>query len=238
MEEQKVNITLAEGQKEVTVILLEGKAAPHVLPESIKIVGDINAVKDFILTRENTLDKNKAIIVFNEEKGEISLNSDPSHPHRTIVIGKVVSHPDLIEFKINKGGFFSLKELEKLIRMYRFYFPDKDAHLQLTGQLKSFTANVYSDLKNESDQRGNKSQAFNKKVQSDLAAEFTLNIPIFKGQSPSTFRVEICYDVTDSTVRFWLESVELFELEKEAVSNAFGPQLDQFKEKEFTVICE
>lgn len=238
MEDQKVNITLADGQKEVTVILLEGEAAPHVLPESVKIEGDINAVMDFILTRENTLDKNQAVILFNEENGEISLNSNPAHPHRTIVLAKVSEHPDLSEFHINETKYFALKELEKLIRMFRFYFPDKDSHLQLTGQLKSFTASVYSDLKNESDNRGNKSQAFNKKVESDLAAEFILHIPIFKGQPAVTFRVEICYDVTDSAVRFWLESVELFELEKEAVKNAFAPQLQAFKEKNFTVICE
>lgn len=238
METPKVNITLAEGQKEATVNILQGQSVPHIIPQAVAIYGDINAVSDFILTREATLDKKLAVIIFNEEQGTIRLNSNPAHPHHTVVTAKLVKHQDLNEFGINTPKYFGLKELEKLIRMFRFYFSDKEAHLQLTGQLKSFTAKVYSDLKNESDNRGNKSQAFNKKVESDLAAEFTLHIPIYKGQSPATFRVEICYDVTDSAVRFWLESVELFELEKQAVATAFEPQIKAFRAANFTVICE
>jgi hypothetical protein len=39
-----------------------------------------------------------------------------------------------------------------------------------------------------------------------------MSIPLFKGQEPKRFRVEICFDTTEGSVKFWLESVEMAEL--------------------------
>jgi hypothetical protein len=39
-----------------------------------------------------------------------------------------------------------------------------------------------------------------------------MNLPIFKGQDPKRFMVEICLDVTDAAASFWFESVELSDL--------------------------
>lgn len=235
MEDKKIHISLAPGVNEV--IIREGNAPDVVEATSVNIEGNINAVYDFIKTRAHTLDKDKCVITFNEEKGVLVLMSDPNFPEsQTKVTAKIEEFTDLKAFGINKELFRSLKDLEKFIRMNRFWFADKDAHMTLTGQLKAFTAKVQSELQQEADQRGNKNNLFRKQVTSDLAADFVLTIPIYKGCSHNTFRVEICYDVTDSQVRFWLESVELFELQKTALNDSFANQIKEIKDLGFTLI--
>lgn len=237
MEDKKIHISLAPGANEV--IIREGNAPDVIEPKSVAIIGNINAVYDFLLTRAELLDKTKCVIVFDEENGILVLSSDPHFPDSQIKItAKIEEFTDLKAFGINKEKYFSLKDIEKFIRMNRFWFDDKDAHMSLTGQLKAFTAKVQSELQAEADQRGNKNNSFRKQVTSDLAADFVLHIPIYKGCDYKRFRVEICYDVTDSQARFWLESVELFELQKTALNDAFASQLEHIKELGFTVITQ
>jgi hypothetical protein len=231
------NLELKIDVKGDTVTILHGDAPKPINKEAVTIDGNINAVKEFIATRESkTLDKDTTVILFNEQKGLITLQSNPGHPHNTTINAKLEVYPELNEFGINKEKYYGLREMEKFVRMNRFWFGDKEAHMRLVSELKAFNAKVQSELSSEADQRGNKNQAFKKQVTSELAADFVLTIPLFKGSESSTFRVDICYDVTDAQVRFWLESVELFELQKQAVFKAFEPQRISFVEKGFTVL--
>lgn len=237
MENKKIDIHVAQGVQEL--IIREGDAPEVIRPSKVKIAGNIHAVTDFIKTRHETLDKLKCVIVFDEAKGILTLSSDPTFPESDFeVIAKIEDFDDLKAFGINKEKYYSLKDIEKLIRMNRFWFADKDEHMKLCGQLKAFTAKVQSELQSEADRRGNQNKAFSKQVTSDLAADFVLNIPIYKGCAHNLFRVEICYDVTDSQVRFWFESVELFELQKTALNDGFEKQLQNIKELGYTVITQ
>lgn len=237
MEDKKIVINAAQG---VSVIhLLEGEAPKNFYPTKVKVSGNAHAVSDFIKGLSCNLDVCKVIITINADRLSIVLDSDPeSENEGYIVTAKIEKFLDLQNFGINQEKFFSLKDLEKHIRMNRFYFADKDAHMALAGQLRSFKAKVDSDITQMQDQRGNKANAFNKTVTSDLAADFVLTIPIFKGGEPKTFRVEICYDVTDSAVRFWLESVELFELEKSMAETLLNGFKEEYLALGYTVICQ
>jgi hypothetical protein len=235
----EVNVNIAPGvdvSKPIIIHVLEGDAPKAINPKGINIIGDINAVYDFLKTRAELLDKKTAVIIFDEAKGTILLQTDPSSDLQTCVKALLEEFPDLKAFGINQEKYYGQKELEKFVRMSRLYFPDKEAHMKLVTDLKSFSAKVQSEMKSEADNRGNRNNSFAKQVVSDIAIDFVLTIPLFKGQSPKSFRVEICYDVTDSTVRFWLESVELAELQKLAVLDAFHPQREDFTNKGFTLI--
>lgn len=99
-----------------------------------------------------------------------------------------------------------------LIKFSRLHFESEEKHAMLLAAYRSFNAKAYIDMASDSDNRGNKSNSFNKKVETNLPVDFVLNIPIFKGQDRLKFHVEICLEVTDGGCNFWFESVELHEL--------------------------
>jgi hypothetical protein len=235
MNDKKYIINSASGTEVVQI--LEGPAPKISYPEKVKVNGDINAVMEFVKAPDNNGKLKDSIILVDFQKGVIELNSNPAYSDKGFLItAKLEMFEDLKAFGINASKFFNLTELEKFVRMTRFYFTDKDAHLALTGQLRSFTAKVKSDLAAAADQRGNKNNMYVKEVSSDLATSFKLTIPIYKGLKAHTFLVEICYDVTDSSVRFWLESVELFELLKCSAEDELNPQIKELRNLGFTVI--
>lgn len=236
MKPEKINFNVPESASPVVVHLLEGEAPKNTYPVKLNIHGDINAVSDFISTREETLDKNKCHVLFIHDDQTIWLVINEDSEYSGDVVAKMEAYKDLEAFGINRGRFFTRAEMEKLIRMNRFYFPDKDDHMKLMSDFKSFTARVNQEIQQSADQRGNKSNINVKNVQSDLVESFVICIPVFKGGESRTFRVEICYDVTDSAPRFWLESVELFEIEKIEINRVFKAKRDELLSKGFTVI--
>ena len=236
---KEVNVNIAQGvdvSKPIIIHILDGVAPDPVNPKAVNLKGDIDAVMSYIINVGHTINKEVAVIIFDEDKRQITFCSDPSSATPINVVAKLEPFTDLHNFGINQEKYFGLKELEKFVRMNRMYFSDKEAHTKLAADLKSFTAKIQSELKAESDNRGNRNNAFAKQVTTDLAADFVLFIPIFKGQIASLFRVEICYDVTDSQARFWLESVELAELSVDMVRKTFGEQQKYFAEHGYTVI--
>lgn len=237
MEERKLNLNVTGENKEPIVIhLLEGEAPKNFYPTNLEIEGDINAVIDFIATRETLIDKNKSHVIFRESDKSITLIIDETSHLSGKVKASLQTYPDLVEFGINKTKYFTRTEMEKLIRMNRFYFSDKDEHMKVMRDFQSFSAKVNQDIQQSSDQRGNKVNNSTKSVQSDLVQSFVLQIPIFKGRESRKFVVEICFDVTDSAARFWLESVELFELEKAELTGIFSSQKEYLADKNFTII--
>ena len=237
MEHKITNLNLSVNSSSPSIIhLLEGKAPDPINPIQVVINGNISAVTDYLKTRKDIVPKDKSYIIFDEAERTIILRVEEDSPLGTAVRASLSAYPELEAFGINSTTRYSLADLEKHIRMNRFFFADQESHGKLLSQLRSFTAKIQSDLKAEADQRGNKSYAFNKTVDSDLSADFVLYMPIYKGLPSSRFRVEICYDVTDSSVRFWLESVELFELEKSMLLQEFEKHKKQYVEDGFTVM--
>jgi hypothetical protein len=73
--------------------------------------------------------------------------------------------------------------------------------------------------------------AFSKLIDSQhIPTEFILNIPIFKGFDPERFRVEVCLEATDASVRFYFESVELLELIETRKKEIFAAELESCKD--------
>lgn len=238
MENEKPNIHVkfADGEQVKTLIILEGEAPANNNPVKPTISGDINTVATYVKHRVSLLNKDTTVICFDEVKGTITLNADPSNELSLVVTAKSESYPDLQNFGINTGKTFSQTDLEKLVKMNKMYFADFGEHSDLLSQLRSFKAQTQTELQSEKDKRSNVNNSFKKQVTTDLAADFKLCMPLFKGQEDSTFRVEIEFDSTDSTVKFWLSSVELHELSKKAVSDAFEPQWGAYEIQGFTCV--
>lgn len=236
METPQIQVNLSQGEGGNVLAILQGQAPDPINKNSVSITGNIGAVGDFIRPRESIINKDAAHIIFTEDKGTILLVLNEDIDAKTTVTASLEEYPDLKKFGINAGTRFTQREVEALIKMSRIFFPTSDEHAELLKQFKEFSAQVNSSIANTADSRANKNVNFQKQVTSGLAEEFRLSIPIFKGTEKTTFRVEICYDVTDASVSFWFESVELFELRKEVILKSFEEQSKEFKEKGFTVI--
>ena len=233
------NVTLKLESVQGTELIIRTGDAPRVIePKSVKIAGDIKSVLNFIKIRVDGIDKQKATIEFNERLKSVVLNTDPSSPIQTSVVGELEVYEKLEQFGINKEKFYGQNELEKFVRMNRFFFADKEKHASLVSSLKNLKAKIDAEITSEKDNRGNRNVGLKKEVKTDIAADFVLSIPLFKNSTPVTFRVEICYEFTDSTMRFWLESVELEELQMDAVTKEFAEQKQHFNELGFVVISQ
>lgn len=238
--EKNTVINIVPTDKDTIIHFLEGRAPDPLNKCGMRIEGDINSVTNFIQSGNHVLDKSKTIIFFNEEEMSIALHNNIGEDARVAlyVFGKLKPYPELEAFGINSSKRFRLQELEKFIRMNRIFFSDAEEHAKICTDLRSFTAKVEQHILNESDQRGNKNNQHQKIVKTDLMTDFKLRISLFKGMPPLTFRVEICYDVTEGSTMLWLESVELFELQKQAVLTAFDLHKKEYKKDGFTVIFE
>lgn len=213
----KNEITVITDGPNPTVTILEGMALDPKYPNRIQITGNINAISSFLKKRNDGFDlqkveQSKAVVEVDKENMTIALSLDPQNPFGTVITGVLELSPELKVFNINTNKTFNREELVKLIRFNRLAFDNKDEHDKVLKAYMAFQAKTAGEIGSASDTRGNKSSSFNKSVDSNIPAEFKLLIPIFKGQQPLIFRVEICLDVTDASARFWFESTELKEL--------------------------
>lgn len=216
------NLTLkVESVNGNEIIIREGDALPQREPVKINISGDIKTVSSFVAGRKDVSDalaghqfinKGRAIVEVDKQKRTIVLMLDPANPYGGVVTAKMELNPDLVEFCINAKKTFKQKELVDLLKFSGLAFDNAEKHQMLLRSYQAFNAKAYIDMASDSDNRGNKSSSFNKKVETNLPVDFVLNIPIFKGQDRKRFSVEICLEVTDGGCNFWFESVELKEL--------------------------
>ncbi len=221
-----------------TVSVLEGKALEQLHPNKLVINGQIESVNRYLAARRGTaqppkalqhIDRDLAVISVDEEAMTIKLDVDPNHPHGTIVVGKLEINPDLVPFGINKQVEFTRDKLINLLKFSRRFFTEPGKHEQLLSAYQKLNLTGSTALKAETDTRGNKDIGFKKTIDSSsIPTEFTLEMPIFKGQPNRKFRMEICLDATDASVRFWFESVDLVEITESDKKEIFKAQLADY----------
>lgn len=242
----EINVMPTPG-KENTLTVLEGKALEQKPANVIAISGDINTVKAYIQKRYsskpetippvNTLlekfpgnlqiiDNHRSVILVDKYEKTIELQVDPQDYYGPRVMGKLEESEELKRFKINEEFEWNKVDLVKLIRFSRRFFADSDKHAELLQSYQVFNAKVYADLLQADDGRGNLHNSYKQTVKTGIPEEFTLMMPIFKGQPEEKFRVNIYIRVVDGGARFWFESVELDELIQTRTDKIFAEQLE------------
>ena len=225
--EVKVNVSTDNG------IVLIGKANTPKEPQSINIQGDFTAVGNYLRIKNKTANSlqeikpENSIVICDFENLTIQLQTNPNDVLATIITGKAEFSKEYKDFGINQAKFFNREQLIKLFRFNRRYFPNKEENANLLGAYQNFVASVNKNIADNSDQRGNQSRQFNKTVKTDLPEHFVVEIPVFKGEQPVSFPVEICIEDNDSGVRFWFESVELDELIQAKKEEMFKRELSE-----------
>ena len=107
------------------------------------------------------------------------------------------------------------------------YFGSSEAHAKVLDAYQKFSAETVGNINDSKDIRGNKDVSFKKAVTTNIPMNFSLDIPIFKGEKKKKFSVDICLDVTESSATFWLESVELHELIEKDKKDIFDHELKE-----------
>jgi hypothetical protein len=202
------------------ITIFQGKALDPKEPLTIDLRGDINSVANFLKVRHQDggghglqeIFPDKAVVIVDKKEMSIQLFVDPENFHGAKVKGTLQLSDELQVWGINSTQTFTREALVKLIRFNKLHFDNKDKHEELLKAYQALNVQAIISSQQESDQRGNKKNNFEKNVTTNVPTEFILSIPIFKGQEVRTFRAEICLDVTDGGARFWFESVELHEL--------------------------
>ncbi|MCP9237176.1 hypothetical protein [Lewinella sp. JB7] len=195
-----------------------GEAEPVIVAKRIHISGTITAPADWAEQKETAgysylpeehhavVDRDGGTIVFMS-------NDEQASPGGHTITGKLRPATALDGLHINTQRTYTAKELGALLKMNRALFADRDENMAIVTSLQKFRATVTQELEKNNDLRGNVLHHFEQRVSSEFNLTFKLTTPIYKGQPARSFGVEIRYDVCDSAVTYWLESVELKELQ-------------------------
>lgn len=222
MDQIKVNVTPKEGIVEIRT----GAALPLFSPLKIEVNGTLDAPARYFAKMAHDVNAEIAIVTVKRSSGKITLKTNPSDNFGKVIIGRIEEEERLTRFNINTTARMTRNDFVSLLKMNRSSFSSKEQHRELIKQIQSFSANVSSDIAKSSDTRGNKTDMLSKIVTADVLSEFTLKMPIFKGQGALSFMVEVCFEVTDADVRFWLESVDLEELKFNYTNDLIDAQIE------------
>jgi hypothetical protein len=235
---EKIAVNLMNGPQGSALTIREGKALEEKHPEKLVIKGRIETVRRYLDARRATLqapgrlqhiDKDLAVITIDEDALSIHLDVDPNNVFGTEVTGQMQHNPYLASFNINKNHKFSRESFMELLKFSRRFFNDRVEHENVLNAVKRLKVSSTSDISQDSDNRGNKEAIFKKSVDSaSIPNSFTLLIPIFKGQISRKFSVDLCLEVTDAGVKFYLESVELVELTEQDRKSIINAELANY----------
>jgi len=217
-----------------TLTVLEGKALELQQPVKIAINGNIKAIGDFIAKRYagregkklQEIDKDLAIVIIDAVEMNMRLLLDANDIFGTEINAWLELTPELKNFQINENKQFTREDLVKIIRFNRRFF-EAGTHGDILASYLKLQLTGTTELTAASDNRGNKEASFKKLINSqNVPTEFVLELPVFKGFGPERFRVEVCMEATDASVRFWFESVELAELIEVRKQEIFNKELE------------
>jgi hypothetical protein len=231
METLELKIDNANGE----LVIREGKAQdplPLKEPNVIKITGDIHSVSNFITNRQTgngsqEIDKNKAVVTVDKYNKTILLQLDPENYYGASVTAKLEQSKELEQFGINTNTRYNRKSLLDLLRFNRLFFEDKNEHARVIAGLYKLRIKSEQEIQQEKDNQGNKRTLHDVKTVDDggMVKEFTLTIPLFKGFAAQRITVEICFEVLNGDVSFWLESIGLKEATDSAIDGIIAEEL-------------
>lgn len=228
--------SVKDGVREL--VLREGKAEEIREKKVISYGGVITCPREFWQNRHDEHDHHKeehAYVKFSKEEKTIVLVVNENSYWSKTVTGKLLSNPKLDAFGINEEEFYGSRELCDFLRMRKFYFKNQEEATKMINNLMKFKASITTELAKENDRKGNTNDQVVRRVKHEIPLEFTLKMPVFKGQPDREFRVEIEVDATDGEVRFYLVSEELAQIELEDLDSIFEAELKPFREA--LVVC-
>lgn len=216
------------------IIVREGDAAKLIEPVPYTITGDIKSPANWLETKKDDIDLTKAYILVDVASWQINLhlNVDQENGrYKSAVIGMIEPDDKLNEFKINiRTPKWELSDLARHLKFRRNCFASIDQSMEIVSALKTFKANVSRQIEKIQDDRGNHRKLDDKRISSEVPEVFTLNMPVFKGDVPYTFDVELCIEEKEGVVRAFLQSVSLEEIIEKRIQEIIDREVKRIPE--------
>lgn len=194
MENEKINITVAEGCNEVIVRHGEAEKVtdPHVY-NGYSVDGSIGNPVEFL--NKDVVDAEliqNSYLIYSYDKFHIVLFYAQHMRESENIGGNIQLSKEVEKFNINTGAQYTTEQLGEFIKMNRHYFPSKTDAMALVTELKNFKGKVNKIVESANDDRGSVKKVFQHEViDNNIPAGFTLSIPVFKGMEKVSFQVEI-----------------------------------------------
>lgn len=239
MQLDKTQIVLPEGCKDITIRTgVEVTPLPLKEPKSIAIIGDIHTVSNYVAIRRKEaqgiqeLNPKTIVVEVDKTARKIVMLQDPEAHYSTTVTASLQQSDELRQFGINTETRYDRKQLLRLLKFNRLFFDDKQQYDQVIAGLVKIRFKTQAELSQENDGKGNKVNNDESHTVADdgFKDKFVLSVPLFKGFGPAKIEVEICWEVLNSTISFWLESVGLKEATDSAVDGIFETELDNIRD--------
>lgn len=227
---EHLNLNGLQAEKGVlTIVHVEGTEATRYEEASVSISGAIQAPRKFLEVRKDQSAHERSNVQFSYEKRTIELQTDENIDNKGYTVtGTLTPNPKFAALRMNDfKNMYDARGLAQALRFNRSLF-EKGADCQkIVEDLMKLKVDVESTIDAADDGRGNKNDSYNVKNKSNVPLFFILKMPIFIGQEPQPFRVDIGYEIRGKVVDLWLESVELQELLDTEAKNIIDAEIAQ-----------
>ena len=194
-----INVNNPEDIKTPIEVILREGAAPKAVeqlptkePLSCDLDGIITTPANWLEKRIKDVELSKAYLVVDREGMQIALVVNETDYYNKRIIKGSVEFSEIFEsFRINQEKGWLPEKLGQFIRLNRSAFADTSVAAELVTKLRKFNADVKVKLEKSNESNGSRSIVYDQQVTSSLPTEFTINIPLFKGDSKGQFTVEI-----------------------------------------------
>ena len=239
MDPEKLNINFAEGEGVKELIIREVDKVvedklPVLEPDTVSISGTISSIFAFLEKRWNAADKqidhSRTHILVDRDHLQMTLIvNETDKRNRKKVVGTIALSRQYKSFGINEKDNWDPMELGDFFRINRTYFSSVEENMGLVNSLKSFRAKVQQNVERAEKEDGGKTDVFRQVVDSTLPKAFQICIPVFKGQAPSTIKVEIISHVHGREFELELISADAAAIVEECRDKLFNEQIEKIQ---------
>lgn len=219
----ETKIQLPEGADKLT--LLEGEAAKPINPQKYSENGNLSSVSDYLT--HTMIDTQKALITIDPETPSIQLIIDYRTDMPMLVKGSAKVNKFIDRFAINSSKTFGLKEALTLVKMHTFVFVKEEEMSAIKSRLLNFSIKANNNV---NVQQQDKAKGFAANIDQLVTWDpitFIMSCPLFSGCEPTTFRVDLCAEVTDGNAKVYFESDELPQLLHEAKEKIIKAEMEK-----------
>lgn len=186
----------------INVIFTDAPAPLDLYEETpVRLGGILENVAVWSEERKGDINAKESYLMVNRDKMTIDLVTDERNHFKNNIGGQLQYHPVFLLFGINGDKFITAEAMGDKIKMNRSFFENKTEAMALVSQMKNFVAKVDKDVEQKKGMGGDFKQLRAQVVTTNLPDAFKLKIPIFKGQKPKSFEVEIEIHPNDLTCR-------------------------------------
>lgn len=213
----KAGVTPANGVNAIEIRTAEAEKIKYAV--KMAIVGTTASPYEFYKKRitDNKLhDTNKCHLTVDKLNGVLVLVIDEkNNDDGTKITGSVQPNKYLTGLHINDEEMFGADELAKLLKVNKTWFTDPKQCGDMVHNLQHFEAEWTTRVSKVDNLKGNTLSKLEHTLKSEVPLGFSLTIEPFKGFERKTFKVEINVQYNGDEIEFYLESIDLMQLQLE-----------------------